>query len=173
MDKVTVIIPLLIGVLIFRQFIPKEVNRFDFIGLPILGLYKTCSGLPETLDIIMITELIVLLIWAGIIGYYQARKTKVVYHQDRLSTVGGIYYIIAWVVLLIGRMIILIAFHYTVIIDAIHSGRNQFTDEIIHLVSNSEGWLIWSTVAASSFLYSLTLYRNHPEIKGFIHSQLK
>ncbi|MGG4506763.1 hypothetical protein ABEW77_13040 [Heyndrickxia sporothermodurans] len=41
MDKVSLIILLVVGLLIFRQFIPKEVKRFDLIGLPILGLIKT------------------------------------------------------------------------------------------------------------------------------------
>src|SRR5690625_1154461 len=173
MDKISLIIPLLVVILIFRQFIPKEVNRFDFIGLPILALYKTYSGLPETLDLGIIVELICLLIWGALIGYYQAKKTKVVYHHDKLSTIGGIRYIIAWIVLLIGRMIILFLFHYTVFMNAITSGKEEFMNEVIQLVSQSGDWLIWSTVAASPILYSLTLYRGHPEIKEFIRAQLK
>ncbi|WP_054859783.1 hypothetical protein [Gracilibacillus sp. JCM 18860] len=173
MDKFSLIIPLLIGILIFRQFIPKEVNRFDFIGLPILGLYKTYSSLPNTLNVEIIAELICLLTWAAIIGNYQAKKTKVVYHHDKISTVGGIQYILAWIVMLIGRIIILFAFHFTEFMSSIQSGGERLRNDIIYLVSQSGDWLIWSTIAASSILYSLTLYKDHPEIKEFFHTQMK
>ena len=40
MDKVSLVLLLVVGILIFRQFTPKEVNRFDLIGLPILDHLK-------------------------------------------------------------------------------------------------------------------------------------
>ncbi|PTY76598.1 hypothetical protein B5V89_17520 [Heyndrickxia sporothermodurans] len=173
MDKVSLIILLVVGLLIFRQFIPKEVKRFDLIGLPILGLIKTYSGLPKTLDVVIMAELFCLLILAAVIGYFQAKKTKVVYHNGKLSTIGGVQYIIGWLVLLIGRIIILFLFNFTVFKEALYLGKGHLKDEIILLVSNSGDWLIWSTIAASSILYSLTLYKDHPEIKEFIHTQVK
>ncbi|MGM0890533.1 MAG: hypothetical protein ACQEW5_27260 [Bacillota bacterium] len=75
--------------------------------------------------------------------------------------------------MLVGRMILLFLFNFSALMEAFYSGREQFTNEIIHLVSNSGEWLIWSIIAASSILYSLTLYKDHPEIKGFIHTQVK
>src|SRR5690625_6246275 len=82
MDKFSLIIAVVIGVLIFRQFLPKEINRFDIIGLPILALYKTYSSLPNTLNTSLLIQLIMLIILGALVGRYQAQKTKV----DRKST---------------------------------------------------------------------------------------
>src|SRR5690606_21024131 len=94
MDKVSLIVVVVIGILIFRQFVPKEVNRFDFIGLPILALYKTYSSLPNTLSTSILLELTILLILGAMIGYFQTSKTRVVYRDNKLSTVGGISYLL-------------------------------------------------------------------------------
>lgn len=170
MDKVSLVLLLVVGILIFRQFTPKEVNRFDLIGLPILGSFKTYTSLPETLDTMIIAELICLLLWAAVIGYFQAKKTKVVYHNEKLSTIGGVQYIVGWLVLLAGRIMILFSFHFSTLMEAAYLGREQFRNEVITLISTSGDWLIWSSIAASSILYSLTLYMDHPEIKQFIHT---
>ncbi|WP_147536154.1 hypothetical protein [Bacillus marasmi] len=172
MDKFSLIILVIIGVLIFRQFIPKEVNRFDFIGLPILALYKTYSGLPNTLTTSMLLELIILLLLGATIGHMQGLKTKVMYHDNKLSTVGGISYLIGLVVLIIGRFIIIFIFNFSSIMTAIN-GEESIVVELGQFLSGSGDWILWSTIAASTILYSFTLYKNHPEIRGYIKEQLK
>lgn len=172
MDKFSLIILVVIGALIFRQFIPKEVNRFDFIGLPILALYKTYSSLPNTLTTSMLLELFILLLLGAIIGYMQGSKTKVMYHDNKLSTVGGISYLIGFLILIIGRFIIIFIFNFSSIITAIN-GEESLLVELGHFLSGSGDWILWSTIAASSMLYSMTLYKKHPEIRSFIKEQLK
>src|SRR5690625_4300008 len=105
MDKFSLIIAVVIGVLIFRQFLPKEINRFDIIGLPILALYKTYSSLPNTLNTSLLIQLIMLIILGALVGRYQAQKTKVIYNDNKISTVGGISYILGLLFLIIGRVI--------------------------------------------------------------------
>ncbi len=173
MDKFSLVILVVIGILIFRQFLPKEVNRFDFIGLPILALYKTYSSLPNTLSTTLLIEFIMLLLLGAIIGYYQAVNTKVVCQNSKLSTVGGIKYILGLFVLLIGRIIILLIFNFTTISNAFTNGGESPKDELVQFLSGTGDWILWSTIAASSVLYSVTLYKKHPEIARFIKEQLK
>lgn len=40
-------------------------------------------------------------------------------------------------------------------------------------LSGTGDWILWSTIAASTILYSITLYKKHPEIRSFIKEQLK
>lgn len=173
MDKVSIIILVVIIALIVRQFSPKEINRFDIIGLPILALVKTYSSLPNTLNTSMLLELILLLLLGALIGRYQAQKTKVMYHNNKLSTIGGIGYIIGLILLFIGRVIILLIFNFPTIITAFKNGGESFKDVLIHLLSGTGDWVLWSTIAASSILYSIILYKHHPEIRNFIQEQLK
>ncbi|WP_071392817.1 hypothetical protein [Bacillus tuaregi] len=173
MDKISLIILIAIGLLIFRQFIPKEVNRFDFIGLPILALYKTYSSLPNTLSTTMLFELIILLALGAVIGNIQARKTRVMYHEHKLSTVGGINYIIGLLLLIIGRFIVIFIFNFSTIISGFKNGGESIMVELAHFLTGSGDWILWSTIAASTILYSITLYTNHSEIRGYIKEQLK
>lgn len=173
MDKVSLIILIVIGVLIFRQFIPKKINRFDFIGLPILALYKTYSSLPNTLNTSILIQLIILLLLGAIIGYIQAQKTRVVYHKNELSTVGGISYLVGLLILIIGRIIVIFLFNFSTIISAATNGGETLMVELAHFLTGSGDWILWSTIAASTILYSITLYKDHPEIRGFIKEQWK
>ena len=171
MDKFSLIIALVIGVLIFRQFLPKEINRFDIIGLPILALYKTYSSLPNTLNTSLLIQLIMLIILGALVGRYQAQKTKVIYNDNKISTVGGISYVLGLLFLIIGRVIILVIFNFTTINTAFKNG--SFKYELTQFLSGTGDWILWSTIAASSVLYSLTLHKKHPEIRKFIKEQLK
>lgn len=168
MDKISLVVIIVIGVLIFRQFLPKEVNRFDLIGLPVLALYKTYSSLPDTLNTNMLLELFILLILGAMIGYFQARKTKVTHHQNKLSTTGGIWYITGWLLLFLGRFIIIFIFHFS----EITTGEASFTNELRSFITGTGDWILWSTIAASSVVYSLTLYFKHPAIQDFIKEQV-
>lgn len=172
MDKVSLIIVVVIAVLIVRQFLPKEVNRFDFIGIPILASYKTYSSLPNTLNTSLLLELLLLLLLGAIIGHYQAQKTKVVYQDNKLSTVGGMSYILGLLILLAGRVIILFIFNFTTINNTLKNGDVSLIDELAQFISGSGDWILWSTIAASSILYTITLYRIHPEIKSYIKCRL-
>ncbi|WP_096272530.1 hypothetical protein [Paucisalibacillus globulus] len=173
MDKFHLIILVVIGLLIFRQFIPKEVNRFDFIGLPILALYKTYTSLPNTLSAPIMVELIILLLLGATIGYIQARKTRVVYQDNKLHTIGGISYIIGLLILIIGRLIVIFIFHSSTIITALKNGGESLVVELANILTGSGDWILWSTIAASTILYSITLYKNHPKIRKYIREQLK
>lgn len=172
MDKFSLIILIVIGALIFRQFIPKEVNRFDLIGLPILALYKTYSSLPSTLTTSMLVELIILLLLGATIGYMQGLKTKVIHHDNKLSIVGGISYLFGLLILIIGRFIIIFIFNFSSIMSAMN-GEKSIMVELGHFLSGSGDWILWSTVAASTILYSFTLSKYHPEIRVYIKEQLK
>ncbi|GMX60579.1 hypothetical protein Elgi_72260 [Paenibacillus elgii] len=156
MDKFMLIILAVVIVLIIRQLIPKKVDGFDLLGLPIMAIIRTYAGLPDKLDGLIIGELLSLLALGAIVGYWQAKKTKVFYRDNQLCTVGGYPYIIGWIAMLAGRVIILLLFN--------------FSNEIARIAAD---WLIWSTITASSILYSLTLYRNHSGIRDFIHERLK
>lgn len=173
MDKISLIIIVVIGVLIFRQFIPKEVNRFDFIGLPVLALYKTYSSLPNTLSTSMLIELIILLVLGATVGYMQASKTKVIFHEQKLSTVGGISYLIGLLILIIGRFTVIFIFNFSTIISAIRNGEGSLVAELGHFLSGTGDWILWSTIAASTILYSITLYRKHQEIRSFVKEQMR
>ncbi|MCM3272816.1 hypothetical protein [Paenibacillus elgii] len=170
MDKFMLIILAVVIVLIIRQLIPKKADGFDLLGLPIMAIIRTYTGLPDKLDGLIIAELISLLALGAVVGYWQAKKTKVFYRDNQLCMVGGYPYIIGWIAMLAGRGIILLLFNFSAIVSSFDAGQEQFTNEIARI---SADWLIWSTITASSILYSLTLYRNHPEIKNFIHARLK
>lgn len=173
MDKVSLIIVVVIGILIFRQFIPKEVNRFDFIGLPILALYKTYSSLPKTLSTSLLLELTILLILGALIGYFQASKTKVVYRDNKLSTVGGISYLLGLLFLIIGRFIVIFIFNMPTVINSFKNGGESIVTDLVQFITGSGDWILWSTIAASTILYSITLYKKHSEIRNYIKEQLK
>ncbi len=173
MDKVSLLIMIAIVILIFRQFMPKEVNRFDLIGLPILALYKTYSSLPNTLPPSILLELILLLLLGAFIGYIQAQKTKVIYHQNKLSTVGGISYIIGFIVLIIGRLIVIFIFNFSTIFSSYKNEESSIVTELAHFLTNAGDWILWSTIAASTVMYSITLYRKHPDIRSYMKEQLK
>ncbi|GLI09798.1 hypothetical protein YDYSG_58310 [Paenibacillus tyrfis] len=170
MDKFMLIILAVVIVLIIRQLIPKKVDGFDLLGLPIMAIIRTYAGLPDKLDGLIIGELISLLALGAVVGYWQAKKTKVFYRDNQLCTVGGYPYIIGWIAMLAGRVIILLLFNFSALVSSFDAGQELLANEIARIAAD---WLIWSTITASSILYSLTLYRNHSGIRDFIHERLK
>lgn len=70
--------------------------------------------------------------------------------------------------MLAGRVVILLLVNFSAIVSSFDAGQEQFANEIARI---SADWLIWSTITASSILYSLTLYRNHSGIRDFIHER--
>lgn len=175
MNKIALIIVVVVIVLIVRQLVPKKVDSFDLLGMPIMAIIRTYMGLPDTMSLNMIIELVCLLGLGAAIGYYQAKNTRVFRKEPggKLCSVGGYTYLIGWFVLLIGRVIILALFNFSALSTAYHEGHDKFINEIVQVASRTGDWLVWSAIAASSILYTLTLYRAHPDIKQFIHTRLK
>ncbi|SFS90221.1 hypothetical protein [Marininema halotolerans] len=173
MDKISIIILVVVIVLIIRQLIPKRVDSFDLFGMPIIAIIRTYSGLPNRLDFIITIELISLLALGAAVGYWQAKKTNVFHYNNQLCSVGGSTYIIGWIIMFLGRIIILFLFNYSALTTAFHKGQEPFTKEIIQVISHSGDWLIWSTILASSIMYTVTLYKDHPDIKKFTHNRFK
>lgn len=106
MNKVFIIILVVVIVLIIRQLIPKKVDSFDLLGIPIMAIIRTYIGLPNRLDFIITIELISLLILGTIVGYWQAKRVKVFHHNNQLCSVGGYTYIIGWIIMFLGRIVI-------------------------------------------------------------------
>ncbi|MGG2094011.1 hypothetical protein AB1283_15295 [Bacillus sp. S13(2024)] len=173
MNKVFIIILVVVIVLIIRQLIPKRVDSFDLLGIPIMAIIRTYIGLPNRLDLIITIELISLLILGAIVGYWQAKRVKVFHHNNQLCSVGGYTYIIGWIIMILGRIVILLLFDLNSLISRFHAGHEQFTNEIIKVLSHAGDWLIWSTILASSIMYTVTLYKDHLDIKKFIHARFK
>ena len=173
MNKVFIIILVVVIALIIRQLIPKKVDSFDLLGIPIMAIIRTYMGLPNRLDFIITIELISLLILGAIVGYWQAKRVKVFYHNNQLCSVGGYTYIIGWAIMLLGRIVILLLFNLNSLISKFHAGQEQFTSEIIQVLSHAGDWLIWSTILAASIMYTVTLYKDHSDIKKLIHARFK
>ncbi|MDJ1474407.1 hypothetical protein QBX67_02950 [Bacillus sp. LS15-K4] len=173
MNKVFIIILVVVIVLIIRQFIPKKVDSFDLLGIPIMAIIRTYMGLPNSLDFIITIELISLLILGAIVGYWQAKRVKVFHHNNQLCSVGGYTYIIGWIIMLLGRIVILLLCNLNSLVSTFHAGQEQFTSEIIKVLSHAGDWLIWSTILASSIMYTFTLYKDHLDIKKFIHARFQ
>ncbi|MDF9450578.1 hypothetical protein ACW4EZ_17030 [Bacillus toyonensis] len=173
MNKVFIIILVVVIALIIRQLIPKKVDSFDLLGIPIMAIIRTYMDLPNRLDFIITIELISLLIFGAIVGYWQAKRVKVFYHNNQLCSVGGYTYIIGWAIMLLGRIVILLLFNLNSLISKFHAGQEQFTSEIIQVLAHAGDWLIWSTILASSIMYTVTLYKDHSDIKKLIHARFK
>src|SRR5690625_3421653 len=112
-----------------------------------------------------------LIILRALVGRYQAQKLKVIYTDSNISTVFGICYIVILLFLIICRFIILVIFIFTTINTAFKIGSLKY--EPTQFLSGTGDWILWSTIAASSVLYSLTVYKKHPEIRKYIKEQLK
>ncbi|MBJ3790396.1 hypothetical protein I8J38_17530, partial [Bacillus sp. OA1] len=63
--------------------------------------------------------------------------------------------------------------HVALPIYTFHDGQEEFTSEIIKVLSHAGDWLIWSTILASSIMYTVTLYKNHPDIRKIIHARFE
>ncbi|PGA95436.1 hypothetical protein [Bacillus toyonensis] len=173
MNKVFIIILVVVSVLIIRQLIPKRVDSFDLLGIPIMAIIRTYLGLPNKLDFIVTMELTSLLILGAIVGYWQAKRVKVFHHDNQICSVGGYSYIIGWIIMLLGKIVILLLFNLNSLVSTFHDGQEQFTSEIIKVLSHAGDWLIWSTILASSIMYTVTLYKNHPDIRKIIHARFE
>lgn len=114
-----------------------------------------------------------MLILGAIVGYWQAKRGKVFHHNNQLCSVGGYTYIIGWIIMLLGIIIILLLFDLNSLISRFHAGYEQFMNEIIKVLSHAGDWLIWSTILASSIMYTVTLYKDQLVIKKFIHARFK
>ena len=173
MNKIALIILIIVIVLIVRQLIPKKVDSFDLLGIPILAIIRTYVGLPDGLNSIIVIELICLLTLGAIVGYWQAKKTKVFYRNNALCSIGGYTYLLGWFIMLLGRIVILFLFNFKSIVTEFYAGQEQFTNELIQVFSHAGDWLIWSTILASSIMYTIKLYKDYPEIQQLIHTRFK
>lgn len=173
MNKVFIIILVVVIVLIIRQLIPKKVDSFDLLGIPIMAIIRTYMGLPNSLDFIITIELVSLLILGVVVGYWQAKRVKVFHHNYQLCSVGGYSYIIGWIIMFLGRIVILLLFNLNALVSKFHDGQEQFMSEIIKVLSHTGDWLIWSTILASSIMYTVTLYKDHPDINKFIRARFE
>ncbi|BFH62768.1 hypothetical protein [Paenibacillus azoreducens] len=175
MPKIAIIVLGIVIILIIRQLIPKKIDSFDLLGMPIMALIRTWIGLPDGFDTVVALEFICLLALGTAVGYFQARKTRVFRRErdNQLCSVGGYAYIVGWVVMLLGRVIILFGFHFAGLTAAFHEGNEQFINEIIRILSQAGDWLVWSAILASSIIYTATLYKKYPDIKGFVHQRIK
>lgn len=103
-----------------------------------MAIIRTYIGLPNRLDFIITIELISLLILGAIVGYWQAKRVKVFHHNNQLCSVGGYTYIIGWIIMLLGKIVILLLFDLNSLISRFHAGHEQFTNEIIKVLSHTE-----------------------------------
>jgi len=109
------------------------------------------------LDYIIKIKVISLLILGVIVGYWQAKRVKVFHYKNQLCSVGGYTYIIGWISMFLGIIVILLLFDLNSLISRFHAGN----------------WLIWSIILASCIMYTVTLYKDRLDIKKFIQARFK
>jgi hypothetical protein len=133
-------------IVIMRQIKTKRVKRLDFLIIPIFAAVKAYTDMPHALSSNIIAELIATSLFALGIGAWQGFVTDVYSQGDVLYTKCGIQYLISWICLIFGRIIIKLLF------------EGSFTN-----FSGGE-WLIWAGIAITWGTRSGILHVRHPEI---------
>jgi hypothetical protein len=131
---------------IVRQTMPKRVKRLDFLIIPIFAVVKVYTDMPHVLSWNLSAELIVTSLFALGIGIWQGIVTDVYNQGGVLYTKSGMQYLISWICLIFGRIIIKILF-----------------EESFSNFSGGE-WLIWAGIAITWGVRSGILYVRYPEI---------
>jgi len=140
---------------IIRQFLPQKVQRFDFITLPILAAINAYRHLPDSLAWDLGAEFFVTGIFSLAVGAWQGYKTKVQSKDGEIYIIGGFPYLIAWVILIGGRLLIKVFF--------------EGTGNLADFTSNE--WLMWAGMAITSAARGGVLYLLHPEIGRQLEAQ--
>jgi membrane protein CcdC involved in cytochrome C biogenesis len=149
-----IFIPILIAALviwvIFRQLRARKVSRLQMILLPLIAAYEAFQTRPQVIEHQTWTEFAVTIMLAIAVGFGQAYTTRIMYKDGVLYTKGGAAYLILWIVLLAGRILIKLGF------EGVDGLRNMHSKE----------WLIFAGIAIAWGLRSLLLYVRHPEIRA-------
>ncbi|MFC4619976.1 hypothetical protein ACFO4N_14780 [Camelliibacillus cellulosilyticus] len=155
MSHLTLLIFAGIVYFIIRQFLPQKVQRFDFVTLPILAAINAYRHLPDPLAWNLGAEFFITGMFSLVVGAWQGYKTKVHNKEEEVYIIGGFPYLLAWIMLVVGRLLIKMFF--------------EGTDSLTDFTSNE--WLMWSGMALTSAARGGVLYLLHPEIGKQLKSQ--
>ena len=146
----TVIIGLVLIWAIVRQVLPRRVNRFPFIFLPIIGIFEAVQSLPQpVIPVSQLLEAAVAISISIVIGAWQAHVTTVYTESDgQVYMRGGWIYLLLWIFLFASRIVTDIVFP--------HPGKSF----------SSVTWIIWSELAVVWGVRGIVLYLKHPEVRA-------
>jgi membrane protein CcdC involved in cytochrome C biogenesis len=134
-----------------RQVREQEVKKFSFIIFPILAAYEAYKLIPRTIiPLNQIVEIILIVVAGLVVGGIQSAYTRVYCKEDKVYTKGGKETLIAWISLVIFR----------VIVRAFFKATSSY--------SNDATWLLYGGVAINFGFRNLILYLKHPEIGKYI-----
>ncbi|WP_173927841.1 hypothetical protein [Bacillus thuringiensis] len=137
---------------IWRQMTPRKVRRVDLFIIPIVAAIKAYKTMPYDLSWNIQGEALALFILSLAIGIWQGGATRV-YNKDGFIYIkGGAQYLIAWVCLIVGR----------VLITVVCEGGINF----------SSGWLMWACIGITWGVRSAILYLRHPEIGTVLNKKI-
>lgn len=145
-----VIVGIILVWAISRQILPRRVNRFPFIILPLIGIYEAIKSLPQpVIPANQLLEAAVALSISMVIGILQAQVTTVYTESDgQVYMKGGWLYLGLWVLLIAVRIVTDVAFHQP---------GSSFSNP---------GWILWADLAVVWGTRGLILYAKHPQIRA-------
>jgi hypothetical protein len=141
---------ILLAVLFFiaRQLRPKRVKLLTFLILPTLAFYQAWETAPASLSTTQGVELLLTILLALAIGFWQAKVTRVFHHEGVVYTQAGASYLLAWFMLIGGRLLIRVLFEG-------HAGFGDW---------NQSQWLFWASLGIAWTVRAGVLFLQHPEV---------
>ncbi len=135
---------------IARQFLPRRVNRFSLVLLPAALAYLAWRSLPASIPPAQSLELMANVVVALAGGLWQAAATHVYEKDGAWWMRGGAGYLLAWVALLAGRMVLRLAF--------------EGPAGAWGAAAMSTMWMMYLDAAVAWGVRSIVVYLRHPRI---------
>ncbi|HAT55525.1 MAG TPA: hypothetical protein DCW31_09890 [Lactobacillus sp.] len=146
MNQIMLLFAALILFIDFKGLIPKKAGKGFFLTMPIIGATFTVLEFNGILSFGTLAEAIFMFFVAIIAGTLFGHLKQVTQKSDGYYIRSTWFYVIAWLVVFIGRYATLITFN-------------------IHANPLNNGWLTWFYLMTYFICRNITFARRHPEVK--------